>query len=316
MEQAKVLIHIGYHKTATSALQKQLFSAVDGPFATPPGEPKYVLSNRFVLPQPLTFDPNAVREQYADFLNTAHGSEKVAVFSHERFSGYPATGGFDSPMIADRLKKTFPDAHVLIVFREQLSSILSMYSQYVTDGGHKSFKRYIAQVEPMMRRVPMFSPEFYHYHRLFKYYQTLFGEDRVHGLTYEQFVRDSGAFVAQLCGGLGVEAPKQQFDRTNTKRSQSFQVLQRVVNRTLSRNQLSAGAFVPLPNASRRFGKLSGPLSRIFPTALDTMIERRTARYAAEQFDGAFAESNAALQELTGLDLGQYGYQMPDRQST
>lgn len=311
MEQAKVLIHIGYHKTATSALQKQLFSAPDGPFASPPDEQKYVLSNRFVLPQPLTFDASLVREQYADFLETSHKTGKVAVFSHERFSGYPASGGFDSPLIAQRLKKTFPDAHILIVFREQISSILSMYSQYVTDGGHKSFKGYLAQSEPMMRRVPMFSPDFYRYDRLFRYYQSLFGAEHVHGLTYEQFVRDSDAFVRQLCGSLGVEASSHKFQKTNTKRSQSFQVLQRGVNRLFSNNQLSTGAVLPLPNATRRFGKLSNRLSRMFPQALDRVLEARMERRAATQFKDAFSDSNAILKELTGLELEKYGYQLP-----
>ncbi|WP_366525461.1 sulfotransferase [uncultured Ruegeria sp.] len=312
MEQAKVLLHIGYHKTATSALQKQLFSTSDGPFASPPEERKFVLSNRFVLPQPLTFDSSAVREQYADFLDASHKSEKISVFSHERFSGYPASGGFDSPLIAQRLKQTFPEAHVLIVFREQLSSILSMYSQYITDGGHKSFKGYIAQIEPMMRRVPMFTPDFYRYDRLFRYYQNLFGADRVHGLTYEQFVQDSDAFVSSLCSSLGVAAPKRKFVKTNTKRSQSFQLLQRGVNRVFSNNQLSTGAVIPFPYATRRFGKLSGPLSRVFPDALDQALETRMARHAAAQFEGAFAESNAILKDLTGLPLEDYGYQLPD----
>ncbi|NVO56389.1 sulfotransferase [Rhodobacteraceae bacterium B1Z28] len=311
MEQAKVLIHIGYHKTATSALQKQLFSASDGPFASPHGEQKYVLSNRFVLPQPLTFDSSAIREQYADFLETSRNSGKVAVFSHERFSGYPASGGFDSPMIAQRLKQTFPEAHVLIVFREQLSSILSMYSQYITDGGHKSLKGYLAQIEPMMRRVPMFSPDFYRYDRLFKYYQTLFGPERVHGLTYEQFVQDSDAFVSRLCKSLDISSPQCAFVKTNTKRSQSFQVLQRGVNRIFSNNQLSTGALIPFPYATRRFGKLSGPISRIFPKGLDQMLEQRMAKLVAAQFEGTFAESNANLQELTGLQLDNYGYQLP-----
>ncbi len=259
----------------------------------------------------MTFDASAVRGQYAGFLETAHDSGKVAVFSHERFSGYPASGGFDSPLIAQRLRETFPEAHILIVFREQLSSILSMYSQYITDGGHKSFKGYLAQTEPMMRRVPMFSPDFYRYDRLFKYYQTLFGPERVHGLTYEQFVQDSDTFVSHLCGSLGVETPKREFLKTNKKRSQSFQVLQRAVNRIFSDNQLSTGAIIPFPYATRRFGKLSGPLSRIFPRALDRMLEDRMAKRAAMQFEGAFADSNAILKELTGLELEKYGYQLP-----
>lgn len=315
MTRAPVLVHIGYHKTATSSLQKQLFSAPDAPFATPHGERKYILSNRIVLPQPMTYDSAETRDLYTNFLENSIDSGKVPVFSHERFSGYPASGGFDSTIIADRLQRTFPDAYILVVFREQLSSILSMYSQYITDGGHGSLNTYLSEPEPNLRRAPMFSQEFYRYHRLFKFYQDKFGKDRVLGLAYEQFISDPNSFMATLCNFVGVEDKQRDFEITNEKRSEGFQILQRFVNFTLSNNQLSKGALLPLPNATRRFGKLSGPLGHLFPAKLDQMLKSRLVRKIHDRFDGAFAESNAELQKLTGLDLGRYGYQLPADQS-
>ncbi|WP_170359594.1 sulfotransferase [Ruegeria arenilitoris] len=311
MTRAPVLVHIGYHKTATSSLQQQLFSAPDAPFATPHGDRKYILSNRIVLPQPMTYDPAETREMYESFLKKSQDSGQVPVFSHERFSGYPASGGFDSTIIADRLQRTFPDAYILVVFREQLSSILSMYSQYITDGGHGSLKTYLSEPEPNLRRAPMFSEEFYRYHRLFKFYQDKFGKDRVLGLAYEQFISEPDSFVETLCNFVGVEHKKREFEVTNEKRSECFQILQRFVNFTLSDNQLSKGALLPFPNATRRFGKLSRPIGRIFPDKLDQMLKNRLVGRIQSRFDGAFAESNAELQSLTGLDLGQFGYQLP-----
>lgn len=311
MDKAPVLIHIGYHKTATSSLQQQLFTAPDSPFCSPENEQKYVFSNKVVLPKPMLYNAGDVRSEYENFLIKSQDSDKVPVFSHERFSGYPASGGFDSTLIANRLYDTFPEAYVLVVFREQRSSILSMYSQYVTDGGHKSLKNYLAQTEPNLRRMPGFSPDFYKYHHLFQYYQNLFGKDRVLGLTYEQFIQDSDSFVSRLCSFAGVTDHAREFDKTNRKRSESFQILQRIANRTLSDNQLSAGALLPIPNAVRRFGKLSRPIGRLFPDKLDRMLGARLKRTIAERFDGEFAESNAQLEQLSGLDLGGYGYQVP-----
>lgn len=311
MTQAPVLLHIGYHKTATSALQQQLFTAPDSPFCSPENEPKYIFTNKVVLPQPMTFEAKSLRSDYDEFLTISKNNNKIPVFSHERLSGYPASGGFDSTLIADRLHRAFPDAYVLVVFREQLSSIQSMYSQYITDGGHRSLKKYLAQIEPNLRRAPSFSVEFYRYHRLFQYYQNLFGKERVLGLTYEHFMSEPNSFVQQLCNFVGVIDRHRDFSKTNTKRSESFQLLQRFVNHNFSDNQLSPGALLRIPGFGRKFGKLNRPIGKLFPKKLDVMLRDRSSKLIRERFGCAFEESNAKLKELSGLDLGRYGYQLP-----
>ena len=102
MDGGSVLLHVGYHKTASSVLQSQLFADPGGPFVLPE-EKRHLLVERFVVPAPYAFDVGAARAHHAPLLARAAASGKTAVISHERFSGYPPSGGFDGPILTTSL---------------------------------------------------------------------------------------------------------------------------------------------------------------------------------------------------------------------
>ena len=118
-------------------------------------------------------------------------------------SGYPASGGYDSQLIADRLHRMVPRARVLIVIREQKSFLRSMYSQYVTDGGDLPLSRFLNPPEPHLNRVPGWDFDFLAYHRLIGYYRKLFGPERVLVLPFELLTREPRRFITDIlrfCG--------------------------------------------------------------------------------------------------------------------
>lgn len=311
MPDSNLLLHIGYHKCASTVLQDQLFARPGGPFCLPSDAPRHVLVHRFVVPQPMCFDADAMRAHYQPMLEEAARNGRQLVISHERFSGYPPSGGYDSTIIAQRLKQCFPKARVLMLIREQRASIRSMYLQYITDGGDLSLRDYLTAPEPRLKRKPAFSAEFYQYHKLIGHYRALFGADRVLCLPYEYFVRDAAGFVARLSDFTGQPAPDVTFHRQNTQRSTGFQMLQRLVNRHLSRNELSPQAAFAVPRIHRRFGALRRYPPFTALSLLDERIEAAMTRRIARTFAGAFAQSNAMTSDVIGDDLGQYGYQMP-----
>lgn len=304
-----MLVHIGYHKAASTVLQDQIFDQAGGIFL-PPSEPRHALVQRFVVPQPMCFDAAEARAHYDPIRRGAEANGQVFVLSHERFSGYPPSGGFDSTIIADRLRRSFPESKILIVLREQRASILSMYSQYVTDGGDLSLRDYLTPREPFLKRMPGFSSEFYRYHRLVGLYRRLFGAEQVMCLVFEEFVRDPAGVLARLYRFLGCEITPPQTRTLNAKRPAAFQVLQRQVNRRFSMNELSPGRGLPLANARRRFGGLSRHLSPQLTAGLDARLENRMKRLIESQFADSFGESNFTLSEMMGINLGDYGYQI------
>ena len=103
------LIHIGYHKAASSWLQRNLFPDADCGFQLPFGH-RNDIEKHFVFPHPLDFDPERVTSQYKPELERLFSAGFVPVISHERLSGNPHSGGYDSTEVAMRLHQTLPDA--------------------------------------------------------------------------------------------------------------------------------------------------------------------------------------------------------------
>ena len=87
--------------------------------------------------------------------------------------------------LAERLRATFPEARILLVFREQRALIRSMYSQHITDGGVESLGRFLDTPEPRLGRKPSFNLAVYEFDRLIALYRQLFGPDQVLALPVE-----------------------------------------------------------------------------------------------------------------------------------
>ncbi len=312
---SRLLIHIGAHMDATTVLQDQLFAPADSPFLMP-ADPRHRLVHRFVVPQPMTFDAEAARRHSEPLLSAAEAQGKMAVLSHERFSGYPPSGGFDATLIADRLHRTFPQARILVVVREQLSNIVSMYSQYVTDGGDLSLRDYLATPEPYLKRVPCFSEEFYRYHRLVALYRRHFGAGRVLCLPFELLTARPDDFIGEIFDFTGQPRRPMTVRRQNAKRAASFQMVQRMMNRLFSGNELLQRRRGAPNRVHRQFGTLSRYLSPGLTARADRWLESRMRQQVAARFRDSFADSNAILSQMIGRDLGAFGYQMPEREVT
>ena len=107
------LLHIGYHKTGSTFLQRRVFP-----------EPGFSLVARakalrptFVEGDPFGFDARVAREAFRLGIERAQQEGLVPVLSAERLSGNPHSGGYDSKQIAERLAATFPEARVLAILR-------------------------------------------------------------------------------------------------------------------------------------------------------------------------------------------------------
>lgn len=127
------LIHIGYHKTATTWLQRSVFVSRDAGFALAGSSRD--LPSYFANIHSFAFDPTAARDKFGPRVERAEEEGLVPALSAERLSGDPHRGGFDGKLVADRLAETFPEARVLVVFREQGSMLYSLYKQYMKRGG-------------------------------------------------------------------------------------------------------------------------------------------------------------------------------------
>lgn len=301
-----VLLHIGYHKTGTTWLQQFLFGHPDSGFEWI-GRP-WEARKQIVAPHALAYDPVATRTLYEPTIARAAAAGKVPVFTDERFSGNPHSGGYDSKEIAARLAATFPDGRVLIVVRRQQDMLYSTYDQYVNAGGACSLRDYLDR--RTRYSMPMFRLEHLQYHRLIDLYQRTFGRDRVLVLTYEQFKDDGRCFARRITEFAGNPT---QFEpdverKINVGRPAVLTPLLRRLNPFLVRDDLNGYSILALPGARRHTYAILERVARMLPESFNRRVQARLRVQIDDACRGVFGSSNRKTMELTGLDLTRSGY--------
>jgi hypothetical protein len=306
------LIHIGYHKTGSSWVQRQLFRSADAGFSWGgKGEDSPV--NRLICASPLDFDE---RTAQADFAREAVKAKRRGlrhVVSSERLSGHPFSGGYDSAEIARRLHATFPRGRVLVVIREQRSILASTYNQYVKAGGAQPLTLFLQPPVYRHPRVPHFDPRRFEYHRLLALYHRLFGVENVLALPHEQLRDDPRAFAAAIIRFAEVDTEtdpleKLSDERLNVSARGSLIVRRRRVNRLFVRTDVNPVPVFASEGLAAMAGRLVAAAERLTPRAVDARINRRMRATIAEFVGDRYSESNRAWSALTGIDLGAYGY--------
>jgi len=306
LEASRILLHIGYHKTGSTFLQRDYFPLAESGFCLP--WPRSEANRVLVQPKALAFDPDSAVVHFAKGLAEADPS-KVPVLSNERFSGNPHSGGYDSLMIAERLARVFPGARILMVIREQRSMIRSVYGQYVREGGVESLDGYLHPPRQGELRIPLFDPDFFLYDRLVACYQRLFGGDRVLVLPFEWLRRDRAAFVAALARFAGTEAPSvPRTEPRNVGLSAPLLAVKRRINRLLVRDTLNPAPLSPWPAPNGRIEQILDRVERLVPGWLRDGLELRLTERVQRAVGDRYRESNRTTEALTGLDLAALGY--------
>jgi len=296
-----LLIHIGYHKTATTWLQQRYFP--QHPQIAFIGEHQE-LSPLLIAPHGFDFNPKFAQEFFYPKIEHALQNNLIPVISAERLSGNPHSGGYDSKEIADRLKEVFQNAKILIMIRHQPEAILSNYKQYIKMGGICTLKEYM--FPPQEGRIPLFKLDNLKYHRLANYYAKLFGRENLKIIPYEKFLFQPQAFLEELADFMGVDS-KVTFpfeEKVNQSPSDAAILLKRKVNRWHGNDSL----FPVTP----RFPKITSQLFELINKLDKKPFIRRYKAHFIEQIQNDighfYGESNRQLAETFKVDLKSYHY--------
>jgi hypothetical protein len=305
----RAIVHIGYHKTATTWFQARFYPVVKNARYIP----RDIVRQAFLEDTAFKFDPGRAR----DALEIAAG-EKVTI-CEEGLSGYLHTGGlagYLSKEMAQRIKTVLPDADIVIFVRSQPSIIAASYSQYVKGGGTHSIRRYLFAEDYLrgargeIAKSPRFTFDHFEYWPLIAHYQELFGEDRVHVFPYEALRSDPKKFLADYSRRLGLEVDLDAVEMSSSNRSYGLPTLWvvRFLNLFTNRTVIDKQYIFHIPYWYGLVRGVGEFLNRIpgfnWRPGVDVFLGKRLHDWILHRY----CKHNARLEALTGLSLAQYGY--------
>lgn len=306
------LIHIGYHKTGTTWLQRSVFTRPETGFGAL--DEHTDIHDHIVFPHALDFDPQACRAHFQPKFDQIFADGKIPVLSAERLCGNPHSGGYDSKDIADRLADTFPDGRILIVLREQKSIILSTYKQYIRAGGPCKLRQYLYPPDRGKSRLPLFDFEHFKYHRLIGHYLKRFGRENVLVMPFEVFKAAPRDFVTPILAFAGVSLDQAAIEalpfgeKENEGLSGFAVAMKRRLNPLVQQDRLNPGVLFPMRKAESVLKRYVGAMDYLVPRPISSALERRLKATVSEAVGTRYRESNAHTAQLLDLDLAWYGY--------
>ena len=214
------IFHIGYQKTGSSWLQRVYFPQHrEIALIANCSRPWEVdLISYLVVTSDRDFDPEHARRLLSKEIETMGGNlsdKKVLLISAERLSGHSAMGGFDAVSIAHKIRKSFPDAKIVCMVRNQIEMIPSIYKQIIGEGYPGSIKDFMNQKR---WRSVGFDLSQFEYHKLMSLYRELMGKEKVCVLQYELMRNDMRVFLGHLCGFMGIEVAELPAEDTVPRR--------------------------------------------------------------------------------------------------
>jgi hypothetical protein len=296
-----VIIHIGYFKTGTTWFQEVFFPKVTNIVFSNAANSS--LDDNLILARPYDYSTKTVTRHIDDLF--PNEPFKTLVLSRERLSGHPFTGGFDSKVIADKLKSTYPNATIVIFIREQKNAIISTYKEYVKRGGIAPFEKWIYTHE---RTIPSFQLDYFNYHKHIAYYFNLFGKSKIKVYAYEDFKNKPEVFLKSFSEELNLEIDLAQFDFTKK------------VNKGFSTKSLKLLCWSNKFSRNKNLNPYPGvkiPFLRFFVTkfckTLDSLFykKRNTSFLKLKELadiENMFSDSNYELNKILDIDIQSKGY--------
>lgn len=303
MSNTRILIHIGYPKCASSWLQQVMFADKQTGFLAYWGAKSKIAKKQFVKPIDSSFDADTLRRTFKSGLQEATQQNLIPVLSHEHLSGDLMRKSWKKE-VADRIHKTFPEARILVIIREQKSILLSAYGQCIKFGITPTIEEFFGTIPTDEKQEndsnSIFKLDFVKYDSLIEYYQNIFSKENVLILPFELLKKNQHNFAQTI---LDFGDSKGSLPEKQSPRNPGYGGGKLVVKRQLN-------FLVPRYNkiGMHVTGKLSAAADKIIPASLNERIENRWKHFIEQRVGDSFRQSNQRTSRLIGINLADFGY--------
>jgi hypothetical protein len=291
------VLHIGYQKTASTTLQKEVFPNLPNSYDLR-SHPAFRTFVRSIENDDDSEYP-ATRWR-ALFSELAQSGRPPILISRENFCQVPHW-----PRTADRLHALAPDARVLLIVRNQGTIMPSLHGQYLKGGGYLGFIEWVDSVR---------SADWLQYDQVVDRYDQLFGRESVRVMAFEQLRIDPAGFMNDICQFVAPGAPPvaSRLPTVNPAISRPSRWVFRHANRLFRRSSHNDRPVIEVEPVWRALESACYHCDRLL---LNHLFSRPSARDRAflDRLLPTFGDGNARLAERTGLPLVAFQYPMPGR---
>ena len=157
-----------------------------------------------------------------------------------------------------------------------------------------------------------FRPSDLCYDKLVGHYIKKFGKSNVQVLPYEMLNDNSELFFEEIFSLLKKEKPElnlSSYKKANVTKSKYLRFKLRHLFRLFNPYD-DVDKIFPNKFLFSLLGQLSNSITTILPKSLETRFQIKIEKYIYNYSLEKFGKSNKKLQELTGINLGKYGYDL------
>ncbi|WP_035711981.1 hypothetical protein [Salibacterium aidingense] len=292
-----IYVHIGFHKTATSFLQRCIYPNMQSVRYVKYGKLKQELYD-LRLKKLSDEHVKQIREKVLKFYK-----KKPLLISYEGLSGSPFSQkrSKNNIRVLEDIRRVFPeeefDVHIIVGIREQVNLLASLYVQYVHQGGVKKPEDHLRDLENQGIL------DHYHYDYYLGKVEELFGSDHYHLLIYEQFKSETDKHMLDLLRYMGEEEiPPYENEQVNRSYGTMQVALGRRVN-YLFKTPLHPKGLIPV-NPSPIKGRFSPRKVLQSKWSFKLHYKRYHLPEKLEEYIKAqYVESNRNLQKKYNLEL-------------
>lgn len=298
------IIHVGYPKAASTTLQCNLFFEHS--------EINYLSVNGSTNKENFQLDENLrkfekdlvqlngieyhcsnTRNFFNDVIKKYMSSEKRNLFSSE---GLLNQKFVDNYLKAYRLKEILPNAKILIVLRNQVDLLRSIYDMRVGYGD-----RYIAFDKWLEMDLKHFNANFsggLKFYETVAFYQELFGKHNVEVLLFEELLESINSFAHKLSAFIDIDAEQ----TNNLLKNKPFNTAKSYHVHNLRLKFIPGIQFSKvLPKSTHKY--LVNKLTEVLPSKKSVM-----SQYHVDKMHETYGLSNRKLMDEFGLDVARYNY--------
>lgn len=202
----KVILHIGYPKTATKWFLGNFYP--------------YVKNAGIIYNENLYYDTTPGKEFFEVKPDEHYIEKELKIIATHALSGFGEgklkIGSF-RPFFLKHLKQKFPDASIIIFIRNQYDFLSSLYSSYLKKGGTEKIQSFYKR--NTNDDGAFFSFDYLNYAKAIMDFQNEFGPEKVNVFLYEDFLENNFQFLSEFSSrfNISIDLDKISYQKKNEK---------------------------------------------------------------------------------------------------